>query len=175
MSNKNIPEPNTPAKPVPDPKCPTIVLGNPLQKPRVVLSPSELAIPNNRAANIASQNDRLPMLKVQAIAIIKKPRDMRIVAIPTLERCCTLIKYFAFISLVTLLNRIRQRVNMDINSFSLKISARLEDAVLTITYPLLLNRPMTKSEKKNLIEYTLSLSISFIVSSFFIFFLFNES
>lgn len=42
---KIIPEPNTPAKPVPDPKYPTTVLGNPLQKPSVVLSPNALTVP----------------------------------------------------------------------------------------------------------------------------------
>ncbi len=42
---KIIPEPNMPANPVPEPKLPTIVLGNPLQKPRVVLSPKALTVP----------------------------------------------------------------------------------------------------------------------------------
>jgi hypothetical protein len=39
------PEPNTPANPVPDPKYPTTVDGNPLQKPKLVLSPKALTVP----------------------------------------------------------------------------------------------------------------------------------
>ena len=41
-----IPDPKIPAKPVPEPKNPTILLGNPLQKPRVVDSPRALPTPN---------------------------------------------------------------------------------------------------------------------------------
>jgi hypothetical protein len=40
-----IPDPNTPAKPVPDPKYPTTELGSPLQNPSVVLSPKALTVP----------------------------------------------------------------------------------------------------------------------------------
>ena len=39
------PEPKTPAKPVPEPKYPTTVDGNPLQNPKLVLSPKELTVP----------------------------------------------------------------------------------------------------------------------------------
>jgi hypothetical protein len=46
MKNNIIPDPKTPANPVPDPKNPTTVLGNPLQNPRVVLSPRALETPN---------------------------------------------------------------------------------------------------------------------------------
>jgi hypothetical protein len=45
------PEPKTPAKPVPEPKYPTTVLGKPLQKPRTVLSPKALTVPRTTEAS----------------------------------------------------------------------------------------------------------------------------
>ena len=49
--NRTTPEPTTPAKPVPDPKDPTIELGKPLQNPRIVLSPKALTTPKITEAN----------------------------------------------------------------------------------------------------------------------------
>lgn len=53
FNNSNIPEPKIPAKPVPEPKKPTVLLGNPLQKPNVVDSPRALPTPNNTDENNA--------------------------------------------------------------------------------------------------------------------------
>ena len=54
---KIIPDPNTPANPVPEPKKPTTVLGNPLQNPSVVLSPSELTVPSITEETKDNQNE----------------------------------------------------------------------------------------------------------------------
>jgi hypothetical protein len=51
LSKRMQPEPKTPAKPVPEPKFPTMELGKPLQKPRVVLSPKEQTTPRITEAN----------------------------------------------------------------------------------------------------------------------------
>ena len=51
--------------------------------------------------------------------------------------------------------------NIGINGSSLKLFARSEEADPTMTYPLLLNRPTTKSDKKNKMLYFLSFNRSF--------------
>lgn len=52
-----IPDPKTPANPVPDPKYPTTVLGNPLQNPKVVLSPKALTVPKITEATSETKNE----------------------------------------------------------------------------------------------------------------------
>lgn len=56
FNTRIIPEPKIPANPVPDPKKPTVELGNPLQKPRVVLSPK--ADPTPRIMDEISENQK---------------------------------------------------------------------------------------------------------------------
>lgn len=56
---KIMPEPKIPANPVPEPKFPTMALGKPLQKPRVVLSPKALTVPKMIDDNREIQNDAL--------------------------------------------------------------------------------------------------------------------
>ena len=68
-----IPEPNIPAKPVPEPKYPTTVLGKPLQNPRVVLSPKEQEIPMMIEETRESQKAATFVLYRQQNATIKSP------------------------------------------------------------------------------------------------------
>ena len=101
-----IPEPKTPAKPVPDPKYPTTVLGNPLQKPRVVLSPKALAVPKNTDATRERKNDALFVSKVQAREMIRNPRNMLMEFTIILFKCLTLMRKVALMKRVKLLNMI---------------------------------------------------------------------
>lgn len=168
-----MPEPKTPAKPVPDPKYPTTVLGKPLQKPRVVLSPKEETVPKITDATRETQNDALFLSKVQAREMIRKPRNMFIEFAIILLKCLTLIRKVALMNRDKLLKMIRdlnlagyyQKLsyswNNGISGSSLKLFARSEEAEPTMTYPLLLNRPTTKSDKKNKALYFFCFNRSF--------------
>jgi hypothetical protein len=102
-----IPDPNTPANPVPDPKLPTTVLGNPLQNPRVVLSPRALTVPRMTDATKDNQKEALTVLKVHAKAIIRKPMSILQEVIIILLKCLILIRNFPLTSLVMALNSIK--------------------------------------------------------------------
>lgn len=102
-----IPEPNMPAKPVPDPKNPTTLLGKPLQNPRVVDSPNALPTPKNIEEKRAIKKEALLVLNVQAKAIIIKADATMQELTRILLMCTILIKYLALHNLVTLLNIIR--------------------------------------------------------------------
>jgi hypothetical protein len=102
-----IPEPKTPAKPVPDPKYPTTVLGNPLQKPRVVLSPKALIVPKKTDATRERKNDALFLSKVQAREMMRNPRNMLMEFTIILLKCFTLMRKVALMKRAKLLNMIR--------------------------------------------------------------------
>ena len=55
LRTRKIPDPNTPANPVPEPKAPTSLLGNPFKNPKIVDSPRAQVHPCIKAQNKANQ------------------------------------------------------------------------------------------------------------------------
>lgn len=105
FSNNMLPDPNIPAKPVPEPKKPTVELGKPLQKPRVVLSPKAEPVPRIIDDNKESQKEASCSLKVQAKEMIKNPMIMFIEFTKILTTCLILMRYLALTTFVKLLKR----------------------------------------------------------------------